>query len=148
MLDCCLRSSLQDQSVELTLPIFCTPLCSSVLSRLHESYTFVNRFSPCAGIFKGQKHKSHCLLNKRCNISDVAALELSEATKSPNRQRIWRRTNYIAVGSNFTRLSSASVRQQVTSSYLLFLCLKIDINVSLCQPVSSSIRVTREITLF
>jgi hypothetical protein len=50
------------------------------------------------------------LLNKRCNIWDVAALELSEATKSPNRQRIWRRTNNIAVGNNFTGLSSAVVR--------------------------------------
>jgi len=49
-------------------------------------------------------------LNKSCNISDVAALEISEATKSPNRQRIWRRTNYVAVRSNFTGWSSAVVR--------------------------------------
>jgi hypothetical protein len=50
------------------------------------------------------------LLNKRYNISDVAALELSEAAKSPNRQRIWRRTNHISVGSSFTGLSSAVVK--------------------------------------
>jgi hypothetical protein len=49
-------------------------------------------------------------LNRSCNISDAVALELSEATKSSNRQRIWRRTNYIAVRSSFTGLSSVVVR--------------------------------------